>query len=130
MTERREVFAVRDLLDLAIIDADGRPVGRVDDVEIDDARRGAPTVKTLLVGGMAFSDRFGGWFRTWFRAVYSRLHDEKRPSADRIAWSKVRHINSRIDLKVTIEQTGIGRLEEWAEKTIIGRIPGADHAPE
>ena len=128
MSEGRDVFAVRDLLDLPIIDAEGRAVGRVDDVEINDRGRGRPTVAALLVGGMAFSDRFGGLFRRWFRALYARFHDEKHPHADRIAWTKVRHINSRVDLKVTTAATGIGRLERWAEK-IVARIPGADHAP-
>ncbi|MFN2543728.1 MAG: hypothetical protein ABR600_04030 [Actinomycetota bacterium] len=126
--EPRELDAVQDLADLAIVDRDTLPVGRVDDIEFDDAN--PPVVRAFLVGPPALGDRIGGRVGAWIRGIYARLHDEKDPQPLRIPLEQVRHINSRVDLTVSREETDVGKLDRWLVDVLIGKIPGADHAPE
>jgi sporulation protein YlmC with PRC-barrel domain len=124
----REIDAVQDLADLAILDRDKRPVGRVDDLDFDDAN--PPVMRAMLSGAPALSRRIGGRLGAWMRGIYGRLHDDKDPEPLRITFEQVAHINSRVDLSVTRDDLGIGKLDRWLVDVIIGKIPGADHAPE
>ena len=124
----REIDAVQDLADMAILDRDKRPVGRVDDIEFSDSN--PPVLVALLSGAPALSNRFRGRVGPWMRGLYRRLHDEKDAEPLRITLEQVAHINSRVDLNVTRDDLGIGRLDRFIVDVIIGKIPGADHAPE
>ena len=115
----RRIDASHGLLDLQVVDRDARPVGKVEDLELDDTGSGAP----------AFGDRLGGRLGGWYKAVHRRLHDEKSPRPARITFDQVRHINSKVDLTISQDELDIGRLEEWLVDHLIRRIPGADHAP-
>ena len=129
-SEHRVIDAKQDLLDLQILDRDGRPVGRVDDVELEDADGRPPAVVALLSGAPAFAERLRGRLGAFMRSVYVRLHDERDPSPVRIPLDQVEHINSRVDLRVSVDELGTGRLDRWLVDTVIGRIPGADFAPQ
>jgi sporulation protein YlmC with PRC-barrel domain len=128
--ESRVIDAKQDLLDLQILDRDGRPVGRVDDVELDDSGGGPPVVVALLCGAPALAYRFRGWLGAVIRGIYVRLHDDRDPSPLRIPIEHVRHINSRVDLQISADELGIGRFDRWIVDNLLGRIPGADYAPE
>ncbi len=48
------------LLDRQLVDRDGRPVGKVDDIRFDwPDGGGPPIVSKILVGPIAFGERFG-----------------------------------------------------------------------
>jgi hypothetical protein len=126
----RVIDARQDLLDLLMMDRDGRPAGRVDDVELDDARGPRPVVVAFLSGAPALADRFGGRLGAWIRRAYGRLHEEKDPSPIRVPIERVRTFNSRVDLDATRDELGIGRLDRWIVDSLLGRIPGGDVAPQ
>ena len=123
----RQLDLARDILDLHIVDRDLKAVGRVDDIEL--GAEGGLRVTALLTGTPALAGRFHGRLGAWMRSLYKRLHDDKKAEPIRIPFSAVRHINSRITLFANADELGIGRLDRWINDTIIGRIPGADHAP-
>ena len=126
--EPRELDAVQDLADLAIVDRDNRPVGRIDDLEFSDAN--PPVLVAFLSGAPALANRFRGRLGPWIRGFYARLHEEKDPQPLRITLDQVRQINSRVDLEVSRDDLAVGRLDQWLVDVSIGKIPGADHAPE
>lgn len=128
--ERRVIDAKQDLLDLQILDRDGRPVGRVDDVELDDSGTGPPVASALLSGAPALAYRLQGWLGAVIRGLFVRLHDDRDPSPLRIPFERVLHINSRVDLGVSRDELRIGRFDRWIVDTLLGRIPGGDYAPE
>jgi hypothetical protein len=126
--ERRELEVVRDLADLMMLDRDKRPVGRVDDVEFDDGT--PPAIAAILVGTPALAGRFSSRLNGWMRSAYRRLDSRRRADPVRIGIEHVETINSRVDLDVAREELGIGELDRWIIETMLGKIPGADHAPE
>ncbi len=127
---RRELNALEDLLDLEMMDRDGRPAGRVDDLEFDEGQSGGPVVTAFLSGAPALAGRFKGIVGGILRGVSLRLHDHPTEAVIRVPLEQVRHINSRVDLRVTREELGLGRLDRWIVDRFLGRIPGGDIAPE
>jgi sporulation protein YlmC with PRC-barrel domain len=126
--ERRELDVLRDLADLMILDRDKRPVGRVDDVEFDEGN--PPAIVAILVGTPALAGRFSSRLNGWMRGAYRRLDAQGRAKPVRIGIEHVQTIDSRVDVDVAREDLGIGELDRWIIGTTIGKIPGADHAPE
>jgi hypothetical protein len=119
------------LLDRQLIDADGRPAGKVDDLELEFPDGGGPPVVTaILAGPGALGRRLGGRFGAWLEAVTNRLRegDDRRPP--RIPFAFVTRIDNAVDLSVGREELETDRLERWTREHVIGKIPGARHAPE
>jgi hypothetical protein len=130
VSEPRTLDAVQDLLDLQINDRDDRPVGRVEDLEMDESAVPRPVLTAVLSGGPALAARFDGRLGAWLKGLYRRFHDEKEAQPLRIGAEQIRHVNSRVDLVVSIDELGIGRLDRWIVDSLLGRIPGADVAPQ
>jgi sporulation protein YlmC with PRC-barrel domain len=116
-----------DLLDRQILDRDGEPVGKVDDVELDAGADGVPFVAALLVGQRALGMRIGGRVGRWIAAVALRLSVDERPTA-RIPYDLVAEIDSAVNLSVRRDLLADPPLEAWLREHVIGRIPGADDA--
>jgi sporulation protein YlmC with PRC-barrel domain len=108
-----------DLLDRQIIDRDGTPVGKVDDLELD-----GPRVTALLTGQQALGPRLGGWLGRWVATSAARL-DVDRLGPRRIPYDLVARIDSAVHLRVRIELLAPAPLERWLDEHAIGRIPGA-----
>jgi sporulation protein YlmC with PRC-barrel domain len=116
-----------DLLDRQILDRDGRPVGKVDDVELTYDADGAPYISALLIGQQALGRRIGGVLGRWIAGTARKLADtpDKRPI--RIGIEQVSSINSAVNLSVRRELLQEPPLETWLRDHLINRIPGADH---
>jgi sporulation protein YlmC with PRC-barrel domain len=128
--EARVVDGVRDLLDLLISDRDDRPAGRVDDLEFDQEVGDGPVLTALLSGAPALAGQFGGRLAAWMRGLYRRFHDEKEAEPTRVPFQMVQNIDGRVDLNVTTQELGMGRADHWIVDNLLGRIPGADFAPQ
>jgi len=116
------------LLDRQLVDRDGYPVGKVDDVELAPGADGTPTVVALLVGPRALGARMGGWFGRWIANVARRLHPTADPAPLRIAWERVDRVDSAVYLNVSRDLLPEPVLETWLRDHVIDHIPGADHA--
>ncbi|GGU77125.1 PRC-barrel domain-containing protein [Lentzea flava] len=117
-----------DLLDRQIVDLDGHPVGKVDDVEFGTTADGRPFVAAILVGHHALGERIGGRLGRWMAAVARRLHTTGDPQPLRIPFERVAEIGSAIRLDVRHELLNTPALELWLRDNVIGRIPGASDA--
>jgi hypothetical protein len=123
----REFTANDMLLDRELIDSNGMPAGRVDDLELSEPSPGHPPVLTaLLCGPTAFGPRIGGRLGTWWLAAGRRL----RPIADsypnRIPAELIDHVD-RLEITLLTPRQNLDsyRFRRWAEDKIIGRIPGS-----
>jgi sporulation protein YlmC with PRC-barrel domain len=114
-----------DLLDRQIVDRDGSPVGKVDDVELGTGDDGVVRVTALLTGQQALGGRLGGVLGKWITAIAARL-DVDRAGPRRIGYDLVAHVDSAVHLSVRHDLLAPPALEAWLEEHLIGRIPGAD----
>ncbi|MGV0741549.1 PRC-barrel domain-containing protein [Mycolicibacterium sp. XJ870] len=112
------------LLDRQLVDADGDPVGIVDDLEIDGVEVDAdiapgtppPEVTSLLSGQVLATRIFGG------SPPRSRLQE--------IPWNLVSCIGVTVQLDPTEVAVDVQWVEEWLRDHIVARIPGGRHAAE
>jgi hypothetical protein len=121
-------FTANDLLlDRELIDCNGMPAGRVDDLELSDPEPGEPPVLTaLLCGPTAFGPRLGGRLGTWWQAVGRRLRPVADSYPNRIDSELIDHVDRlEITLLTAREHLGSYRFRRWTEEKIIGRIPGS-----
>jgi sporulation protein YlmC with PRC-barrel domain len=122
----RVLHANLHLLDRQIVSgSDGRLVAKVDDVEFDlDAA--VPHVVALLTGPGALGRRLPGLLGGLVLAVYSRLHSDPVPDANRIPAARIVDITSAvvIDSSHGLQVDGFG---QWAGHQIISRLPGSSH---
>ena len=102
---------VSQLLDLPLIDRDGRWCGVVDDVELDGTPGREMRIKALLVGPGAYEGRLPGWAFWLVRKV----------TGDRIArvpWDKVKNVASAVHLECRAEEVKLHRTEDEARRWI------------
>lgn len=99
------------LLDLPLIDRDGRFCGVVDDVEL----RGGPgeplVVEALLVGPGAWAGRLPRWAMAVTRLIAG-------DHVARIPWREVGEISSAVHLNVPAGQHRLQRVENQARRWI------------
>lgn len=120
-----------DLLDRHVVDCDGHPIGKVDDLEIDAPGAGRAvgreplTVTALLVGPEAWGRRLGGPIGRCVSGAARRLGSH--PVV--IPVGLVEDFGVVIRLSVPIDRLeGAARLEHWLRDRFVRRIPGGRRA--
>ena len=120
------------LLDQQVLDAEDRPVGRVDDVELELDPGGAPRMVALLIGQQALGERLGGTPGRTMAAMAGRLRDrgaEEGPA--RIPIEAVEGSDPMIKVDRPLrELDGIADLERWLAHHVVRWIPGSGDARE
>jgi sporulation protein YlmC with PRC-barrel domain len=120
VTWPRRLLAQADLLDRQLVDADGRLVGKVDDLELSGPDDGPPVVTAVLAGPAALGSRISATLtRRW-----TRRYPGTRPT--RIPFGEVRDLGMQITVSAGV-RGGTG-AEDWLRAHVIDRIPGARHA--
>ncbi|WP_435061209.1 hypothetical protein [Amycolatopsis thermoflava] len=115
------------LLDRQIVDVDGHPVGKVDDVELARDADGTYHVVALLVGQHALGQRIGGLLGKVLCRLAARLGGG-RPEPLRITYDHVKQVSSEVTLSLRAEVLEVPSLEKWLRDKLIARIPGSGHA--
>ena len=119
-----ELLVAFNLLDRQIVDRDGLPVGKVDDVELARTDDGGLYVAALQTGQQALGRRIGGVLGRWMTAAAGRL-DIDRQGPRRIPYDLVTSVGPAVVLSVKRELLTEPQLEAWLTEHLIGRIPGA-----
>jgi sporulation protein YlmC with PRC-barrel domain len=114
---------VCDLLDKRVVDRNGRAMGRVDGVVLEQRDGMPPRVATLEIGPSVLGHRLHPTIGRWVAALEQAFGvAEGRPV--RIAFSDVLQSETEVKVDVAIGETAAAtveqRLREW-----IGRLPGA-----
>jgi sporulation protein YlmC with PRC-barrel domain len=102
---------VSQLLDLPLIDKDGRWCGVVDDIELDGNAGKQTRIKALLVGPGAYEGRLPRW-AFWL---------VRRIAGDRIArvpFDQVENVASAVHLKCRAEDVNLNRTEDEVARWI------------
>ena len=114
-----------------IVDADNRPVGRVDDVLLTIPDNGdPPEVTGLLTGAQALGERLGGLTGRLTAAVASRLRTgEPHAQPTTIRATAVGDHSDLVHLNVPISALPhLAGLERWLGTHLIEGLPGAGDA--
>jgi hypothetical protein len=126
----RRLDAALEVLDHQLIDRDGRLVGKVDDLELTRRDDGRLVVTAILSGPGALGPRLPGVLGRCVQAVWRRLHDSDDPQPARIPSTAITDIGSAVRLSTARADLANQALENWARTRIVGKLPGAGHAPE
>lgn len=105
-----KIQLVGGLLDLPILDTDGRYCGIVDDIEFAEGKD-APRVAALLVGPGAYRGRLPGWAFHLVRLV-AGAH------VARVPWDAIDEIGSAVVLKVSGETFALHHADDKARRLI------------
>lgn len=123
------LWASLDLLDRQVVDADGTPVGKVDDLELHAPDGGPPVVTALLSGLSALGPRLGGALGAAIGGAAQRLRPDDAP-VRRIPLSLVAAAGPSIALTTPAAAAGlVPPMEEWLRRNVIGPLPGSGDAP-
>lgn len=124
----RTIDGYLELLDRQIIDNDGRMIGKVDDVELEQRDDGRIYVTALLSGPGALGPRLGGGLGTIVTSSWSRLSGRSEPA--RVDWSLVASVETAIRLAVGRTTVALDGFETWMRDRVIAAIPGSKVLPK
>lgn len=114
---------VRDLLDMPIVDADGRAIGRVDGVIAVYAADRPLRLEAIELSGATLARRVSPRLVGLARALAGRL-SPRRGRACRFPLRGVRLARRRVEL-VKGTETGMALAwERWLRRAVVDRIPG------
>ena len=102
---------VSQLLDLPLIDKDGRWCGVVDDVEFDGTPGKVTRIKALLVGPGAYEGRLPSWAFWLVRKIAGM-------QIARVPFDRVETIASAVHLDCSAEDVNLNRAEDEAGRWI------------
>src|SRR4051812_25915499 len=120
------------LLDRQVVDCDGQPVCKVDDLELDLDDTGRPYVTAILIGPRALGPRLGGRLGHWITAIAARLSEREAETAQtqRLDFGLVTDIDSAITVSRPVAELAVRPLERWVDEHVISRIPGSRNASQ
>lgn len=111
MTPGSPIKLVSELLDMPLIDSEGRYCGIVDDVEFSGSAGKALELKALLVGPGAYAGRLPGW-AMW---LVTRIAGDR---ITRVPMDQVRTITSAVHLERPGRDLGLHKSEVAARRWI------------
>jgi sporulation protein YlmC with PRC-barrel domain len=117
-------------LDRQVVDPDGEPVCKVDDLELEVDDTGHPYVTAILIGPRALGPRLGGRLGRWVTAVAARLSEKEAETSEtqRLDFGLVTEIDSAVTISRPVAELAVRPLEKWVDDHVISRIPGSRHA--
>ncbi|HEX2144761.1 MAG TPA: hypothetical protein VHG10_09655 [Glycomyces sp.] len=125
---RESVDLLTDLIDRELVDPDGLPVGRVDDIELRRRPDGLWEPVAFLTGTAALERRLPRWGRKLINrsAKLTGGPDDTR----RIPFEAVTDVNTSVSITRQAAEAAASPAEERIKRKVIGRIPGAGHASQ
>ncbi|WP_327686428.1 hypothetical protein [Streptomyces sp. NBC_00467] len=127
-TAGRAYSARFHLLDRQIVDPDGNPVCKIDDLELACDNDGHLCATAILVGPAALAPRLGGLLARWVAAVTRRMSINRTEDPARLSMEHVTQIGAVVTVSLPEGHDHLHALEDWMRDNVIGRLPGAGHA--
>jgi hypothetical protein len=118
------VHLVRDLLDKALIDRNGREMGRCDRIVLEVVRGSAPRVAAIEVGASALGQRLGRSCGRWCAAFLHAFGvDDRQPL--RIHVSHILRVTETVTVDLAFGETPAANVERKMRR-FVSALPGAD----
>ena len=114
---------VRDVLDKSVIDRNGREMGRVDGILIEQQPGQPVHLTAVLIGPAALGDRLHPALGRVVRRIEKRFGvDGDRPA--RVAFSDIDEIETKVRLRLAIGETAVAAVEQRLRSWVV-RLPGS-----
>jgi sporulation protein YlmC with PRC-barrel domain len=114
---------VRDLLDKAVVDRNGREMGRIDGLELDLVDGQPPRLAAILMGPAVLGDRLHPTIGRCVTAVEAWLRlGEGRPV--RVETDDIAEIDRKVKLRLAIGETAAEAVEQRLRAWVL-KIPGS-----
>jgi hypothetical protein len=122
----RSLWAYLHLLDRQLLDRDGRPVAKVDDLVISEPDNPSelPVVTAMLCGPAALGRRFGPRLGSMLEALRGVTCPES-PEPASISMDLVTDIGPALELSARREELPVNDVEEFLADHVVAHIPGA-----
>jgi hypothetical protein len=122
-----EMDLVRDVLDKAVVDRNGREMGRVDGIVLEAGAGGPPRVAALEIGPSVLAYRLRPVLARWIEAAERAWGvDEGRPV--RITTDDILRVELEVTADVAVGQTGAEnielRLRRWVRRIDVAALFG------
>ena len=114
---------VRDLLDKAVVDRNGREMGRVDGILLEQDVGKPPRLAAILIGPAALGSRLHPALGRLVSAV-ERWFDLDRNRPTKIDCADVDDVGRRIRLRLTIGDTAVAAVEQRLRSLLL-KLPGS-----
>jgi hypothetical protein len=145
-TPGRSLFASLHLLDRQIVDRDGLPLAKVDDLLFSDPHDhddpddsdgpgplpddtddpGAlPELTALLVGQAALAARFHPGLARTFEHLRRTVDPVPEPGPASVPVTAVTDIGPEISVNLRAEDAAVSRFERWLTQHVLAHIPGS-----
>jgi hypothetical protein len=128
MTEPgRSLWAVLHLLDRQIVDRDGVPVAKVDDLEFAEPAEAGdlPILTDILCGQAALARRFNRRLGRGVELLRRVLDPTDEPGPARISFGVVIDIGPQLTIALERDQVAVTTVDRWLAREIVARIPGS-----
>ena len=114
---------VRDVLDKNVIDRNGREMGRVNGILIEQQPNQPVRLTAVLIGPAALGDRLHPALGRVVRRIEKRFGvDGDRPA--RVAFSDIDEIETKVRLRLAIGETAVAAVEQRLRSWVV-RLPGS-----
>ena len=114
---------IRDVLDKSVIDRNGREMGRVDGILLEQQPNQPPRLTAALIGPAALGDRLHPAVGRVVRRIEKSIGvDEDRPA--RIAFADIDQIETKVRVRLTISETAVAAVEQRLRSWLL-RLPGS-----
>ena len=127
MTDGRHLWIGLNLLDRQLLDRNGTPVAKIDDIEIDisDDTAELPTVTALLCGPAALGQRLGPRIGAFLAALRGLLRHEPTTTPESISVDLVTDIGPAVKLSTDRASLPVNEVEKFLNQHLIAHIPGS-----
>jgi len=117
------VDLVRDVLDKAVVDRNGREMGRVDGIVLEECQGEPPRLSAILIGPAALGFRLHPAIGRWVTALeYAFGLPDGRPV--RIDAGDISEIDRHVKTDVAISETAADAVEQRLRRWV-AKIPGS-----
>jgi sporulation protein YlmC with PRC-barrel domain len=126
MDNGRSNWAARQLLDRQIVDCNGIPAAKVDDLELvfTPEPDSLPIVSTILCGPAALARRFGGRLGSALETLHALVAHQREPAPASIPMGVVKEVGPSVVVSVPYKELPVNAVEEWLGEHLIAKIPG------
>jgi sporulation protein YlmC with PRC-barrel domain len=114
---------VRDVLDKAVVDRNGRKMGRVDGIVLDRREGQPPRLTAILIGPVALGDRLHRNIGRLVSTLVARTGlGQGRPV--RIDFENIADVGRSVKLRLLIGETAVDAVERRLRAWVL-KIPGS-----